>query len=282
MRADRKRLIYLIAGIGVILILAICLAFYLGSGGPSDGSANVDTSRGINYIKTLEGKSPENVEHILKQQREQKIQAMREQRLQELESGDISVWTLFEDYVILGDSRAVGFYYYEFLPENRVLAESGATIARLEELIPDIVELNPSNIFLCYGINDVSIGLWPTPQDYVEDFRRIVLALQSKLPDATVYISSILPARDPAFETASVWREIPNYSAKVKEMCSSMARCFFVDNDAICAQYADLWDIDGIHVQRDFYDHWAANLIAEVYNAGLVSELDNDQTTREE
>ena len=276
MRADRKRLIYLIAVIGIILILAICLAFYLGSGGPSDGTANVDTSRGVNYIKTLEGKSPENVEHILKQQREQKIQAMREQRLQELESGDISVWTLFEDYVILGDSRAVGFYYFDFLPESRVFAEAGATIARLEELIPDIVELNPSNIFLCYGLNDVSIGLWPTTEDYTTDFRRIILEIQGKLPEATIYISSILPARDPAFEKASIWREIPTYSAAVKEMCDSIDRCFYVDNDAIAEEYADQWETDGIHVKPPFYDHWAANLIAEVYNASLISEMNND------
>lgn len=276
MRADRKRLIYIIAAIVVVLILAIVLAVRLGSDNTPQ-SAALDTTRGVEYIKALEAKAPENVEHTLKQQREAKIQAMREQRLQELESGEISVWTLFEDYVILGDSRAVGFYYFEFLPEERVLAEAGSTIQNLQEHIPDIEKLNPSNIFLCYGLNDVSIGIWPTPADYVADYRQTVQEILAKLPDATVYISSILPARDPAFDTASEWREIPTYSAAVKEMCNGIDRCYYVDNDSIAEKYADLWEVDGIHVQKAFYDHWAANLIAEVYNAGLVSEM-NDET----
>lgn len=273
MRADRKSLIYIIAAVVVILILAIILAVRLGSGGNGADPAALDTSYGVEYIKALEAKSPESVQHTLKLQREERIRSMREQRLQELESGAISVWTLFEDYVLLGDSRAVGFFYYEFLPEDRVLAESGATILYLQEHIPDIEKLNPSSIFLCFGLNDVSIGIWNTPTEYVEQFRDIIREIQEKLPDASIYISSILPAHDSAFDRASEWREIPTYSLAVKEMCDGIDRCYYVDNDALAAQYTDLWQPDGIHLQPDFYEHWAANLIAEVYNASLIEEM---------
>lgn len=276
MRADRKRLIYIIAAIVVVVILAIILAFLLGSGGDTGTTSSLDTSRGVDYIKALEEKNPESVQHTLKLQREERIRTMREQRLQELESGEISVWTLFEDYVILGDSRAVGFYYYEFLPEDRVLAEAGSTILKLQEHIPDLEKLNPSSIFLCYGLNDVSIGIWPTPADYVSEYRAIIQEIQAKLPDATIYISSILPARDPAFVQASEWREIPTYSAAVGEMCAEIDHCYYVNNDALAAEYADLWDQDGIHIQPAFYAHWAANLIAEVYNASLVEEMNEE------
>lgn len=38
-----------------------------------------------------------------------------------LYSGEISVWSLFEDYAMLGDSRTSGFTYYGYLsPEARV------------------------------------------------------------------------------------------------------------------------------------------------------------------
>lgn len=272
MRADRKRLLYIVAAVLIILILAIFVALRLGSRG-NDDPVGLDTSPGVTYIKALEEKSPESVQHTLKLQREEKIRTMREQRLQELESGEISVWTLFEDYVILGDSRAVGFYYFEFLPEDRVLAEAGATILDLQEHIPDIEALNPSSIFLCYGLNDVSIGIWATPAEYVEQFRQIIQELQAKLPEAKIYISSILPARGDAFLQAPEWHEIPTYSLAVKEMCEGLDRCYYVDNDALAEEYADLWEVDGIHVQRSFYDHWAANLIAEVYNASLVEEM---------
>lgn len=274
MRADQKRLIYLVAGAAAVLILAIFLAFRLGSGGSSEDAP--DTASGINYIRSLEAKNPEDVEQILKAQREAKIREMRDERLRELESGEISVWTLFEDYVILGDSRAVGFYYFGFLPESRVLAEGGSTIRTLREHIPQVVEMNPANIFLCYGLNDVSIGYWDTPEAYVTEFRQTIADIQSQLPDASIFVSSILPARDPAFDTAPIWREIPTFSAAVREMCDTIDRCYYVDNDAIAQEYADLWDSeDGVHVNKAFYDHWAANLIAEVYNASLLSEMDN-------
>lgn len=273
MGANRKKLIFLAAGGGIVLIAAVILALRLG--GEKSGEQR-DTSAGVGYIQQLEAKNPEAVEQTLKQQREEKISAMRDQRLQELESGEISVWPLFEDYVILGDSRAVGFYYFGFLPENRVLAEGGATIRDLREKIPQVAEMNPANIFLCYGLNDVSIGYWETPEEYTAEFRQTVAELQSQLPEATVFISSILPARDPAFDTASIWREIPTFSAAVRDMCETIDRCYYVDNDAIAEQYAELWDpVDGVHVGKDFYDHWAANLIAEVYNAGLRSEMED-------
>lgn len=273
MGANRKKLVSVAVIGGIVLVAAVILALRLGGDKPGEQR---DTSAGVSYIQELEAKSPETVEQILKQQREEKLSAMRDQRLRELESGEISVWTLFEDYVILGDSRAVGFYYFGFLPENRVLAEGGATIRDLKEHIPQVVELNPANIFLCYGLNDVSIGYWETPEEYTAEFRQTLLELQSQLPEATIYISSILPARDPAFETASIWREIPTFSAAVRDMCETLDRCYYVDNDAIAEQYADLWDpVDGVHVGKDFYDHWAANLIAEVYNAGLRSEMED-------
>lgn len=275
MRADRKRLIYIIVAVLIILVLAIFLAMRLGAGGNTE-PVGLDTSHGVEYIKALEAKSPESVQHTLKLQREERIRSMREQRLQELESGEISVWTLFEDYVLLGDSRAVGFYYYEFLPEDRVLAESGATIVNLQEHIPDIENLNPSSIFLCYGLNDVSIGIWDTPTEYVEQYRQIIREIQGKLPDASIYISSILPAHEDAFLQEPVWREIPTYSLAVKEMCEDLDRCYYVDNDALAAEYADLWQPDGIHIQPAFYDHWAANLIAEVYNASLIEEMKDE------
>ena len=132
--------------------------------------------------------------------------------------------------------------------------------------------LNPSNIFLCYGLNDVSIGIWPTPEDYVTQYAEIIAEIQAQLPDANIFISSILPARDPAFQKSTAWYNIPQYSSAVKGMCDSTAHCYYVDNDAIADEYASLWEVDGIHVQRDFYPHWAANLITEVYSVSLEDE----------
>lgn len=257
----------------IIIVLVLLLIFILSRCAKENkDSETPDLASGIGFLQTLEQRSPDNVDAILKEQREQEILEMRDERLRQLENEEISVWTLFEDYVLLGDSRAIGFSFYLYLPEDRVIAEGGATIRHLQQHIPDIVEMHPSNIFLCYGLNDVSIGIWPTPEDYIAEFAETIQAIQAELPDADIYVSSILPARDPAFETSTAWYNIPEYSAEVGKMCETIDNCYFVNNDEISEKYADMWESDGVHLQRYFYQHWATNLIMEYYMNALKSD----------
>ena len=130
------------------------------------------------------------------------------------------------------------------------------------------MEANPSYIFLCYGLNDVSIGYWNTPEEYVTEFADTIRQIQTEIPDVTIIISSILIARDPAFQRASAWYNIPEYSAAVEEMCSETG-CYFVNNDDITERYPELWNSDGIHLNRAFYPYWATNMIMEVYDSEL-------------
>ena len=66
-------------------------------------------SEGVAYLQALEAKSPEAVEEQLRQIEHQHVLAEREQRIRELIDNQNGVWKYFENYVILGDSRAVGF-----------------------------------------------------------------------------------------------------------------------------------------------------------------------------
>ncbi|MDD6024463.1 MAG: GDSL-type esterase/lipase family protein [Oscillospiraceae bacterium] len=270
MSATRKKYIGILAVFLLVLILIIVLATRIGgSSSDQEETVPVDLNAGLDYLRALEQQDPAQVDEVLKEQLEQKMIEMREERLQQLESGEVSVWTLFEDYVLLGDSRAVGFSYYGFLPEERVLAEGGATIRNLKERIPEVAALNPSMVFLCFGLNDVSIGFWNTPEEYVTEFEETIREIQSQIPGVKIYVNSILPAHDPAFDTAPVWRDIPEYSAAVEEMCQNIENCYYVDNDAIAEKYYDLWDVDGIHLQKAFYDHWASNMMVEVFSPDL-------------
>ncbi len=270
---------HFISGIVSVLVLAAMILMVLGGCGNADsadsdaGYSEAEIAAGVAYLQALEARDPNEVDEKIKELHQQRFLELRAERLAELEADEDSVWSLFEDYVLLGDSRAVGFYYYGFLPESRVMAESGATILRLEEHIPDLEALRPTYLFLCYGLNDVSIGIWPTPEEYADNYAEIIAEVREALPDVQIYISSILPARDPAFATSSKWYEIPNYSAAVQKMCEETG-CVYVDNDEISEEYADLWQPDGIHLQPEFYSHWAANMMLEVYSSSLEDELE--------
>ena len=250
----------LVPAVAVILVAASVIFFVHGrTGGSSERVAD-----GIHYLKTLEEKDVSEVENTLAAQRQARQQAEKDEIMRQVEAGEIDVWSLFTDYALMGDSRAVGFSYYGFMPESRVIAGGGWTIRDIANYMDQLRALNPTSIFLCFGLNDTSIGYWDTPEPYAAEFLEVVQGLQAEFPNCTVYVSSILPARDPAFATAEKWREIPEYSAAVEKMCNENG-IPFVNNDAIAEKYAYLWDEDGIHLQKEFYPMWAANMIMTMY-----------------
>lgn len=211
---------------------------------------------GTEYLKKLENRDITSVEQEVKSVRKQS-------RLAAIEAGELSLWAQFSDYVIFGDSRTVGFYFHEFLDKQRVIADGGYTIADIATFKDQITALNPSYLFLCTGLNDVSIGYWETPEEYVAAYEKVVQELMSALPNTDIYINSILPAKDPAFERSSKWREIPDYNAAVKAWCEEKGY-HYIDNTKVYEEHSDLYDADGIHFRKDFYQYWAMNMLAGV------------------
>ena len=267
--AVRGRLL-LIAAAALLLIATVVLLISIPAGQRAKAQQKA-VEEGVAYLELLEAKDPGLVDQVLKERREAELAAQKEELLRQLNAGELDVWSLFEDYALLGDSRAVGFSYYGFLEDSRVFAGSGDTIRKVTEHIDALKALNPSYIFLCYSINDVSIGFWSTPEEYAAEMMEVVSELNRELPDATVVISSILPATDPAFNLSEKWREIPQYSAAVESSCQEFG-VVFVNNDQTAKEHMDLYGPDGIHLQTTFYPYWASNLIAAALNAGAAEE----------
>lgn len=250
--------------------LALLLAFLI-RGIVKDRAAAAATQAGIAFLESMEAKDPADVDAVRRELYQKRLDAQREELLQQLHSGAMDPFSMFQDYVILGDSRAVGFYYMGFLDESRVLATGGATIRDVETHKESVIALNPSQIFLCYGLNDISIGYWDTAEEYAAEYMQVVADLRDKLPNATVIVSSALPARDPAFERSSKWRNIPDWNLVLEAACEENG-IVFVDNSRISEEYADLWDPDGIHVKKEFYPHWATELVTAALMDGSESE----------
>lgn len=255
----------------VIVVLMVVFLVLLVRGIQNDKQAESATSAGIAFLESLESKDPAAVDEVRRSIRKAKLDAQRDEMLRQVTSGEVDPFTMFQDFVILGDSRAVGFYYFDYLDESRVLAGGGDTIRNIEMNMDSILALNPSYVFLCYGLNDTSIGYWDTKEDYVAEYMQIIDDLQARLPHAAIIVSSILPARDPAFNMSSKWYNIPEWSAAVEQACQEKGIAF-ANNDQISEKYADLWDPDGIHVKEAFYPYWAINLIAASLQGGGTDE----------
>ena len=215
-----------------------------------------DIKEGRAYIEGLEATDTASVEEQVKELR-------KKERKAALESGDLDVWSQFTDIAILGDSRAVGFYSYNLVDESRVFATGGATIRDIEQYTDQLVALNPSSIIFCYGLNDISIGYWDNVDDYIAEQDQIIADLKEAMPNTTIYINSIIPAIDPAFERSEKWRDIPDWNDAIRQHCEDND-IPYIDITEDVEAHSDLYDVDGIHMQKAFYEYWAIDMITEV------------------
>ena len=113
---------------------------------PKATQAQVDSGR--EWLLAQEAHDPADVDAQLKAIRQAELDARRDEWLHELQTGVISVWSLFDDYALLGDSRTMGFSFYDYMPSERVLADSGATINKVEDHLDELKKLSPTSI-LC-------------------------------------------------------------------------------------------------------------------------------------
>ena len=244
--------IIVIAAAAIILLIVMIMAIVGG-----DDTPETDVENGVAYIQTLEQKDYSEVENAIKALK-------KAERKAAFESGEVDVWAQLEDTVIMGDSRAVGFYVYEFIEERRVLAAGGDTIRNISDYMDALVAVNPSNVILCYGLNDISIGYWDTVEEYIAELDEMVALIRQNLPDATVYVNQTIPAIDPAFSRSEKWRSIPDWNVAIKAHCEETGIAYVDLSDTFAAN-PDLYNEDGIHVPRAFYPLWAIDIVTEVY-----------------
>ncbi len=260
-----RRLRYRRGSIAAIIAVCIAAAVISAAVGACRSEKTAEITKGVEFLKAQESKDPIAVEQVLTEQKKEKMQAERAEMQKKLEDGTINVGSLFGDSVIMGDSRAVGFYTYEFLPQSRVLAEGGNTIANILDHEDELIQLNPTSLFLCYGLNDTSSGFWNTKEDYVNDYASILDELHQKLPNTSIFVNSIIPAQQPAIDTTPAWGNIPEWSEAVHKMVEEKG-FGWVSVDDLVSEHQDLYEPDSIHVKKEFYPLWATQMMLSVYD----------------
>ena len=275
----RKRKTALAAGV-------LAAAMLLGGCSGGDG---VDTAQGVAYLEALEQQDPDAVDQILRQRRLEQLAREREELLRQIKAGEQDPFPLFQDAVILGDSRAVGFFYYGFVDESRDLTGSGETILDIPKKLDTLQAMNPRYVYLAYGLNDIKIGHWGSLQAHISEYLDRVQEIRERLPEAVIVISSVLPYHDPNARTDATGETPPSSGSSLTEadrkrlaqipewnrLMADAARehgVIFVDNSAICQEYENLWEKDGIHVFKSFYPHWGKNLIVAALEEGGIAD----------
>lgn len=248
-----------------LVILLISLAAITSGYRNHSPAVSTRVSEGLHYLAVAESADPLAADTFYREKQKERMNALKNSQekqalIEGLKNDETDVFPLFKDYVILGDSRAYGFSHFHFLEYSRVLAGGGDTILTVREHMDKIKNLNPSYIYLCYGINDAGIGIWKTPQSYAAEVLTVINELREALPDAEIIYSSIIWISDGAAMNP-MWAQIYDFSDACRTMCQENG-IKYVDNDEICLRLKEerWWSGDGIHLSKPFYSLWAKNL----------------------
>lgn len=269
--------------IAILILAAVILGIVLAALAGRDEEGPDLTQAGIAYLESLEQKDPNDVMEVLRQRRLAELEAMREELLRQVKADEVSPFDLFQDAVIMGDSRAEGYWYYGYVDQSRTLTGAGHTILDLKKQLDVLEEMNPQYVYLCYGLNDIKIGYWGNMDRFVDSYMEYVGMLRQRLPNAIVVVSSVLPYYGPDEEDALAdpslkkdpeeWKElqrlhdIPAWNAALAQTCGEHD-VIFVDNSQISKDHENLWEPDGIHVKKPFYPYWVKNLVVAALEEG--------------
>ncbi len=247
-KRDLKVLILVVAVL-LVAILAIVLRSQF-----KMNQVKQKNAKGVSYLKSLENQDVAKIQKKIKS-------ANASVGLEQADSDEAAIWAAMADEYILGDSRAVGFSSYELMSEDHVFAKSGGKITDAVDYLDQLEALQPTEIFLCYGLNDVGLGIYPTGEDYATEYKTQVESLQEGLPDTTIYVCSILPATGEGLEADSDYPRIDEYNEALEKMCQKNDWPF-VDCTEVAEEHTDLYQTDGLHLQKEFYKYWSACMLA--------------------
>ena len=234
----------ILLGICVLAVIFLIVLLIRGIGRLTAGHA--DTSEGIGYIKNAEDEDITVIEEKISRLEEQDGEAGGERSLKER----------FSQAVVLGDAAALGFSEYNILNASSVAAEAGAHLDQADSLIQKTKELSPQIIFVSLGSSDVNDTNGDTAR-FTELYGDFLETLQTEIPDAHIFVNSVFPAQEKAYEENPAFEQIGEYNAALEQLCDSR-QVGYIDNTGIVEdQY---YEEDGIHFNRSFFPVWAENM----------------------
>lgn len=182
-------------------------------------------------------------------------------------------YALKNQTVLLGDSITDFFNYYELFFEfckttsqavyNRGI--SGDTSDRLvERLYDNVLSINPKNIVLLIGTNDISRGV-PLPVS-VQNLEKIITDSKKVCPDVNFIVEAVYPINE-----SMRYRSDKRSNKKINEMNTEFFKickkhnCVWLDlRDKLSDEQGELkkdFTFDGLHINAKAYEIIAESVI---------------------
>lgn len=254
----KKRLIKPLILIGTFLtILGVV-------GCRSNVSTNDEGDKGREYLLQLEQLDLGAVEaKIDEHHKKVDSEAIESGDSEAIESGDFR--SMYSDTVFMGDSITENLSFNEIVDEYNVIAYMGDTVRKAMDHIPTLEGIQPQNLILLYGMNDVILfeetAEWNSIERFKEDYKALIQEIKNRLPNTKIYVQSPLPVTYKATETNPrlTNENLTRFREAVMQICGEIG-VTYVDISHLAREDSGLHEVDGIHLKREFYDKWLGYL----------------------
>lgn len=165
------------------------------------------------------------------------------------------------DTVFFGDSLT---YYGDFasvFPDKVVcnLGLRGDTIQGMIDRVEQVRLLQPNQVFLMAGINDVA---HVTPDEFEVLYNRLLDAISQSLPEATIIVQNMLPVNNQDFRISCDNAQIYVCNGRIQKIVKER-KLDYLDVYSLYVENGQLplkitWD--GLHIVKESYSKWIALL----------------------
>ena len=178
---------------------------------------------------------------------------------------------VFKDSLFLGDSITDSLSFYEFVDKSNVVAKFGLTAKGAKDEIQGIIKINPKNIFIMFGMNDILTG--EDSNKFANNYAELIQDVKEKLPNTKIYIQSILPVDSKVKDKKPLLtnENIDKFNQVLEDVANN-ENVEYLNIRTILEKNENLLEPDGIHVKYKFYKLWLDYLIEN----NIVEGVDKD------
>ena len=185
----------------------------------------------------------------------------------------------FSDALFIGDSRTEALNVYGVVQGASFLSNKGLAVNTIftkasirtgsgMATVADALRQEPQHKreYIMLGINDLG---WPSMETFTGNYSKLIDAVRSSQPNATIYVQSILPVSkkksdsDPVINNANINR----FNEQIQKMAEEKGAVYLEVNKALMDSAGALpagAATDGIHPNVDYCRKWAEYLKANV------------------
>lgn len=166
----------------------------------------------------------------------------------------------FTNDLFIGDSITDSLSFYELIDEGSVIAQLGFTTKKAKDEIENIINKNPNNIYIMFGMNDILT--FKDKERFIIHYSELIDGIHNNLPDTNIYVQSILPVSSEVKEKKPLLsnENIDSFNQSLLDMAENKG-VKYLNIRSIMENNMDLLEPDGIHVKYKFYELWLEYLI---------------------